>query len=250
MAILPQATMTLGIVTAIAVFAVLLAQQHRWGFHLAAAMLVYAVYHLFWIASMGLTLPLSGSLGVFTVGSAMTVYFLSALSSFREEYAEGRQEVGGVVTHLAAWGALAAVYMLHLAETDLLGPVFLVSGLVAFALSINARQREISWLRDADVLIAQAFILGSLLTWRALFGPPLAFSGLIFLETLLFLRVVINDGARPAVLVGTIVAAIASLLFIAFGVDTLVNPGDAVGTWQLATLMVAGAAVPTKSWFM
>jgi len=248
MAILPQATMTLGIVTAIAVLAILLAQRHQWFYHLAAAMVIYAVYHVYWIAQQGLALPLPGNLPALAVGSAAIVYFSSALTDYRRAYAERRPDPNAFILHLASWAALATAFLLHLGDVelfgaDVLGPVLLASGVIAFTLSTNAKRRDIKWLRDADVLIAQAFVIGWLMTWRGSLGPPIMFSGLIFLETLLFLRLVINDGARPAVQVGTITSAIAAGIFVVAGVFTFANPGVAVETWQLAAIMVAGAAV-------
>jgi hypothetical protein len=252
MAILPQATMTLGILTAIAVFAVLLAQRQHWSVHLPAAMLLYAGYHAFWIAEQGLPLPLPGNLPALAVGSAVIVYFASALTNYREAWASRRAEPSEVITHLASWGALVAAFWFHLRDvqvmgTDVIGPVLLASGLVAFGLSINARRRKIEWLRDADVLIAQALVLGSLLTWRPLLGPPIAFTGLVFLETLLFLRLIINDGARPAVMVGTVVATLAAAAYLAAGAGLVVSASPEIGTWQLVAAMVAGAAVTILS---
>jgi len=252
MAILPQATMTLGIVTAITLFGVLLAQRHQWAYHLPASMLLYAVYHAFWITNQGLTLPLTGNLPAIVVGSAAIVYLGSALTNYRKAYAARPPGSSEVMTHLASWGALAIAFVLHLRGVEyfgveVLGPVLLASGLVAFTLSGNARRREVHWLRDADVIIAQAFIVGSLMTWRQSLGPTILFAGIIFLETLLFLRLVIKDGARPAALVGAVGSAIAAVLFILAGVYTVTNAGAEVGSWQLVAAMIAGAAVTVFS---
>jgi len=248
MAILPQATMTLGIVTAIALFGILLAQRHQWAYHLPASMLLYAAYHAFWIAEQGLSLPLTGNLPAILVGSAATVYFGSALTNYRKAYAERKPASGEVITHLASWGALAIAFILHLRGMQyfgvaVLGPVLLASGLVAFALSSNAKRRDMHWLRDADVIIAQAFIVGSLVFWRQSLGPTILFTGLIFLETLLFLRLVIKDGARPAALVGTGASAIAAVLFVLAGILNITGSSPEVGDRQLAAALVAGAAV-------
>jgi hypothetical protein len=248
MAILPQATMTLGIVTAIALFGVLLAQRQQWAYHLAASMLLYAIYHVFWITSQGLSLPLSGSLPGIVAGSAAVIYFSSALTNYRKSFAERQPTSVEFVTHLASWGALAVAFVFHLHGTTLmgagaLGPVLLASGLVALTLSINAKRRQIHWLRDTEVIIAQGFILGSLVTWQQSLEPTLLFAGVIFLENLLFLRLVINDGARPAVLVGTVASAGAAILFMLAGVLTLTETTTAIGHWPLAAAMAAGAAV-------
>jgi hypothetical protein len=252
MAILPQATITLGIVTAIAVFGVLLAQRHQWTYHLMASMLIYGAYHVFWIIKQGLALPLPGKLPAIAVGSAAIVYLGSALSNYRRPSAKKKLDTDTIVSHLASWGALAAAYLLHLQQLErfgieVLGPVLLATGLVAFGLSINAKRREIRWLRDADVLIAQAFVIGSLFTWRSQLGPPIIFNGLIFLETLLFLRLVINDGMRPAVLVGAYASLAAAVLFILAGFWSFGGLEDGVGIWQLAALMFTGAIVTVLS---
>lgn len=252
MAILPQVTMTLGIVTAIALFGVLLAQRHQWAYHLPASMLLYAVYHAYWIAQQGLSLPLAGNLPALVVGSAAIVYFASALTNYREAYAARRPVSSEIITHGVSWGALALAFVLHLrgvtvSGTEVLGPVLLASGLVAFTLSGNAKRRGIHWLRDSDAIIAQAFILGSLMTWRQSLGPPILFASLIFLESLLFLRLVVKDGARPAALVGTVASAIAALLFVLAGTLNLASSSPALASWQLAAAMIVGAAVTVLS---
>ena len=252
MAILPQATMTLGIVTAIAVFGILLAQRRQWIYHLSASMILYALYHAFWIAEQGLSLPLSGNLPAIVVGSAAIVYFGSALTNYRKAFAERPPLSIEIITHVVSWGALVVAFVLHLPGVeflgvDILGPVLLASGLVAFTLSGNAKRRGISWLRDADVIIAQAFVVASLLTWRQALGPTIQFAGLIFIETLLFLRLVIKDGARLAALVGTVTSAVGGLLFVLAGIYTVTSSSPEVGSWQLAAIMVAGAAVTVFS---
>jgi hypothetical protein len=252
MAILPQATMSLGIVTAIALFGVLLAQRHKWIYHLSASMVLYALYHAFWIVEQNLSLPLTGNLPAIAAGSAAIVYFGSALTNYRKAYASRPPEFAEIITHVVSWGALAVAFVLHLGGVeflgvDTLGPVLLASGLVAFTLSSRAKRRGIRWLRDADVIIAQAFIIGSLLTWRQSLGPTILFAGLIFIETLLFLRLVIKDGARPAALVGTIASTVAAVLFLLAGLYTVTSSSPEVGSWQLAAAMFVGAAITVFS---
>jgi hypothetical protein len=253
MAILPQAPMSLGIVTAISLFGVLLAQRQHWTYHLMATVLAYTLFHIFWLSKQAFTVPLPDKLAFLATGSAVVVYLGSALTNYRRVYATAEQEPDTMLTHLISWGLLAAALLMHMRQIDLfgtavLGPMLLASGLVAYGLSVNARRRKISWLRDADVLLAQAFVLASLLTWRTALGPPVLFTALIFLETLLFLRLVIKDGVRPAVLVGACAAVAGAVMFMLSGVWTLAEDfASSFGTWQLAALMFAGACVMTSS---
>jgi len=126
---------------------------------------------------------------------------------------------------------------------SLLSIALLASALVAWGMSASARRTNIDWLRTADVLVAQGLVLASLAAWRTNFGEPLVFYGVIFVETILFLRLVIRDHGGGATIAGAYVALAATVIFIVAGawtVGEITSPG---GAWQLAGAMFAAVCV-------
>ena len=247
MVILPQDSITLGIVTAVAASGVYLAHRHDWPRHLLLSMLAYAAWHFWWVAKQPLGLPLPANLAGMATGSAALVFLLGITTHYRRVYADATVNKEWLLPHLASWGLLITALVVHLLRFEAFGgaalsSALLASALVAFGLSVYARKLEIGWLRTADVLIAQGLVLWSLFTWRSEFGEPVLFAAIVFLESLLFLRLVINDTSRLTATAGIYIFHAAALFFVIAGIGSLGGLNTS-GAWQHAALMFAGSCV-------
>lgn len=244
-AILPQEPLALGIATVISGFGVYLTYRQRWPIHLLTTMIVYLVFHIYWVTEQGGVLPLPGNLATLATASAAIVFLGAAMAPHSSVFRSGRLDLESVLTHLASWGMLVTLLVIHLRQVEafdgtVLGGVLMAAALIAWIMSASAKRSEIEWLRTADVLIAQGLLLAGLFSWRSQFGEPVLFFGLIFIETLLFLRLVISDRGGEAAQVGAFVSVIAAVAFVLAGMAGIDAINTSFAAWRLAAIMFAG----------
>lgn len=245
-AILPQSSLALGIATAVCGFGVLLSWRTRWPIHLLVTLGIYLTYHVFWLRHH--TLPLPPELLGLATGSALLVGLGGALAQVTPVCRSQALDIEALIGHLASWSMLAGLTAYQLKDLPalgghVLGVALLMLALVAWILSAYARRILLDWLRTTDILIAQSLVLGALFTWRGDFANEVLFYGLLFLETILFLRVVIKDRGGIEVMASLCVAGAAAVGLIgaaASNVDWVTTAGRA---WQMAAILFMGAAV-------
>ena len=247
-AILPQNPLALGIATIISAFGVFLTCRQRWPGHLLVTLAAYLLFHVYWVSKQGAGLPLPDDLLPLALSSAIVVFLGGALVQNNPVFKVESAGTYALASHLVSWGLLIAAVCVHLNEVkawdgQLLGIALIALALIAWTMSASAKRRGIDWLRTTDVLIAQGLLVASLFTWRAEFAEPVVFYGMIFAETLLFLRLVINDHGPAEVRVGSILAVLAALGFVTAGVLSVGSVQQASSAWELAGVMVAGVAL-------
>lgn len=247
-AILPQNPLALGIATVISGFGIFLTHRRRWPVHLAVTLAVYLVFHVYWVIQQPTGVPLASDLLPLAVGSAAVVFLGGALAPHGPVFKSESPALDSVLINLASWGFLIGAVVWHLKDVDafgghLLGTALAFTAAIAWVMSASAEKNRLHWLRTAEVLIAQGLVVASLFTWRPEFDEPLAFYGLVFAEALLFLRLVIRDRENTEAWIGSFVAAIAAIAFIAAGVFAIGSIETVSNAWRLAGMMVAGLAV-------
>jgi hypothetical protein len=247
-AILPQNPLALGIATIISAFGVFLTHRQRWPGHLLVTLVAYLLFHVYWVYKQGAGLPLPDDLLPLALSGAIVVFLGGALAHYNPVFKVESAGVDALASHLVSWGLLIAAVGIHLKDVtawdgQLLGMALLALSLIAWTMSASAKRRGLEWLRTTDVLIAQGLLVASLFTWRAEFAEPAVFYGMIFAETLLFLRLVINDHGPEEVRVGAMLAVLAALGFAAAGALSLDSVEQASSAWGLAGVMVAGVAL-------
>src|SRR5262249_33140194 len=119
-----------------------------------------------------------------------------------------------------------------------------LAGIVAYLLARRARPLGIRWLYLCDTLIGQALLVAALVSLYPLIANlPLTLLA-IFLESALFLRLVIQEGEDSLIMLGWFLANSTGFLLSvsgagsAFGGETLIKS-------QTALIMLVGAAAAT-----
>lgn len=252
MAILPQVPMTLSIATVVSTFGVVLAYRHRWQLHLLITQLVYSVYHLYWVIEQTTTLPLPSIQAAFAVSSATVVFLGGVMVAYRRKSTVEPFNLQTVATHLVCWGFLATAFFIHLTDIRayagmILGAALLVIAFIAWGLSMYARRCQVVWLRTSDAITAQTFALASLASWHWQLDSPVMFLIIVYLETLLFLRLVIMDVGKLTARIGGLVVLGSAMLLLQEGFLAQQEIMTAVQMWQLAGVLFTGAFITTFS---
>ena len=238
LAIMPQHTVALVIGTGVALLAIAIAYRDRWDKHLLITLLVYSAYHFSRLARVfdDIDDPAVRWIGL---ACAVSVAAVTAILHYRRVYASRRVEPLPLVVHIANWAILALWLLAYVRPMYALGFTLLVVGLSAFALSRRARVIGVRWLYLCDVLTAQGFVVAAIFGFGGYAFNWLFVFAVLFLETALFLRVVMDEGERRLTTTALFVFRGAAVVL---GIAGLVSAG-ATGTvrlWNALTLTVAG----------
>ena len=252
MAILPQVSMTLGIATVVSVFGVVLAYRHRWHLHLITTVLAYGAFHIFWIIEQETSLPLPANLAALAVTSATLIFLGGAMVAYRGNCSTRLLKLQKISAHLICWGYLATSLFIHLRGIRsfsgmLLGAALLITALIAFGLSVFAQRRKVAWLHTADALIAQGFALAALASWHWQLEFPLSFHIVVYLETLLFLRLTIMDTGNLTARIGGLIVLGSATMFLGAASTAQSELKTAIEAWQHAGVLFAGALITILS---
>jgi len=185
LAIVPASTVSLGIASAVCLFAVTLGARERWDRHLALVLAGYLLFHVFWAAVMGYRLQAEAARMVAALCTGL-VFGGAVLVHHRKRFAAREAVALQLAVHLAAWGLLALAMFAYLPSSLSRGVVLLALGAVAYGLGQRARARELPWLQRADTLAAQAAVLLALVSGYDLGASVPLLLLVAFAETLAF----------------------------------------------------------------
>jgi len=242
LAIVSQSAMSLGIASVVALFGVVLSFRARWDQHLLIVIGAYLLYHVSWYLRLGEALhtPWLQSVGAF---GAIAVFATAALVHYRKDYASQKAEPWPLLVHVSNWALLALALLVYLTESATRGLALALAGVIAYLLARRARPLGVRWLYLCDTLIGEALVVAALVSLYPLIANLQLALLAIFLETVLFLRLVINEGEVFVGKVGWYTANSAGLLFAICGVYSL---GAEVGLRnQNALLLLVGAGAAT-----
>jgi hypothetical protein len=240
--IVPQSAVSLGIASVVALFAVVLSFRARWDQHLLIVIGTYFLYHVSWYLRLGDELDATW-LRSFGALSAIAVFVTAALVHYRKDYASQKLELWPLLVHISNWVLLALALLVYPNASSTRGLALALAGVIAYLLARRARPLGVRWLYLCDTLIGQALVVAALVSLYPLIANIQLTLLAIFLETVLFLRLVIDEGEDSLARVGWFSANSAGVLFAVGGVYVLGAEADLRN--QNAVILLVGAAAAT-----
>jgi hypothetical protein len=225
--IIPPSTTTLFIAFVISFYAIIQTYRIRWDIHLLLTISAFFFYHLFWIFTLqeqGFTemLRLQGVV-------VMTLIFTAAaLIHYRKNYSTGRFELFPFLVHLVNWLYFSFAMILYLGEYQWRTIPLILAALASFLLADQAGKREISWLKSTDSMICQILTVSALLTLLGWDVRPVMICGLIYAESILFVRIMVQQKNRLLFRVGINLSHMATLFLIAFCLENSASAGAVI----------------------
>jgi hypothetical protein len=239
--IVPASTTSLAIASAVTLYGVVLAARGRWDRHLAVVLVACALFHAFWYARMGAALG-EDIARYLAAGCAALVFATAALVHYRKDYAQPDAppplQVG---VHLAGWLLLALALFVYLPSSLVRGVVLLACGVLAYRFAQRARALRITWLRRADTLAAQAFVLLALLSGHDLGATASLLMLFVLAETLGFRWLVPRGEDAFLDRIANVMPTVAAALLALAGLGDLGLPTDR--RLGVAAVLIAGAVL-------
>jgi len=241
LAIVPQSDVSLGIASIVALFGVALSFRARWDQHLLIVIGAYVLYHVAWYLRLRHDLDVP-SLRLFAAANAIAVFATAALVHYRKDYASQKPETWPLLVHISNWGMLGlSLFLYRPAASPMRVVVLVAAGVAAYALARRARQLGVRWLHVCDTLTGQALVVAGLANLYLVVINVQFIMLAIFLECLLFLRLVIDEGEDSLGRVGWFLTNCAAALF-ALGGLLAAAKDVALGNANALVLLVGAAA--------
>ncbi len=217
LAIAPQSELLLVIAAVVTLFGIALSFRARWDRHLLITIGSFAGFHLYWYFSLGygshtVNQKLVGLLCSFCVGAA------AALVHYRKEYAAKAFEQFPFLVHLSNWGLLGVGLYLNSLDSPWRGVGLFIGAVAAWFLARHGNTLGIRWLYLTDTLIAQSLAMLSILSFRSFMPDRLTVVALLFVETLLYLRIVSIQGEQFLTKVGVALVHVLALVLVVGGI--------------------------------
>src|SRR5262245_23564408 len=242
--IVPQSAMSLGITSVVVPFGIFLSFRARWDQHLLIVIGTYVVYHVSWYIRLGDELDAPG-LRFFAAFSAIAVFATAVLVHYRKDYASQKKlEPWPLLVHISNWVLLAQALIVYPTTSRMRGIGLGLAGIVAYLLARRARPLGIRWLYLCDTLIGQALLVAALVSLYPLIANLPLMLLAIFLESALFLQLVIQEGEDSLIMLGWFLANSAGFLLSVSGADSAFST-EALIKSQSALIMLVGAAAAT-----
>lgn len=223
LAIVNQGPVTLAVATAVVAFGVLLAFRPRWDRHLLVTLLAGAVFHVSWYWRMGEALGAAG-LQWLALASAAVVAGIAVLIPHRGAIVKAGPFHWPLAGQLTAWTGLALAALAYPALTGARSASLAAAGAAAWVLGRRAAGRGVEWLRVTDTLVGQILVVAALLACYQ-FAPSLPLVLLaVYVESLVFLRLMVPAGRALLGTVATIGAQAAGLVLALAGLAELTAP--------------------------
>lgn len=218
---------------------VLLAARGRRDGQLAWVLAAYVAFQAAWILRFGATFTLDVARQL-AAACAAAVFGVAAMAHYRRDFARPSPSPLQLGLHVANWGALAFALAVYVPAPTVRSFALLAAAALAARLAARARALRVEWLRQTDVLAAQALLLLALLGLLELQDlASLAFL-LVLAETLVFRRIVGHDDTYVD-RVATALPPLAALGLACAGLYDLRQ--GATGDVPLYALQVVGAAL-------
>ena len=238
LAIVPQAPTPLFIATGVTLFGIGLAYRTRWNRHLLVTVAAFGIHHAAWYVRVGgsdaeLTTRIMGASCALGVGVA------AALAHYQRDCASQRLARLPFLVHVTNWGLIGLWLLLYSTRTQVRGASLIAAGLAAFALARRGKSLGVRWLHLTDTLVAQGFLVGGLIALHPHAFHWLLIPGLVFLETALYVRVVLGEGEELLTRAGIYLLHASALVL---GVGAIAEAAGGEESTQIALLLLGGLA--------
>ena len=241
MTIIPQSVVSLGIATFVALFGVTLAFRARWDVHLLTTIVAYLVYHISWYVSIGEALQASSTRSIALLCS-VAVFGAAAFVHYRKDYASHRPGSLPLFAHITNWILLALALLIYQVKPELRALGLALVGIVAHLLARRGRLLGVRWVYLCDTLIGQALVIAGIISLSPLVANEQLLLLALFLETLLFLRLVLGEGEDLLSEIALYSSLCAGAILIAGGVISLSGSPESIRNENAIYLLLGAVA--------
>jgi hypothetical protein len=238
----PAASLTLTVAAVVSLFGIALTYREKWQYHLILTISLFFGYHFYWylrIGSADMTRP-QHLIGIITV---VAVSLLAILVHYRSLYkTEGFERLPFFI-HFVTWVYFGIGLYVH-SMGSIWKPLIIAAGsAAAFMLARRAKRIGIPWLYVTDTLMAQAIALAAFFSLYRLDVQFIFVAGLMFVETLVFLVVMIKSKEELLIKIGTVIKLLLGLMLLVTVFMTSGQTEFAVMQRHLLTLAVCVVAI-------
>ncbi|MCK5076403.1 MAG: hypothetical protein KAR38_08505, partial [Calditrichia bacterium] len=173
----------------------------------------FFLYHLFWYFKIGYS-ELTGTQNLIGIITVITISVAAALVHYREAYQTKKFVVLPFSVHLVNWFYFGLGLLLHTTGTQWKTIAILLGAIAAYFLARKARKIGIRWLYYTDTLIAQLIAIIAIITFTSWDVNALVIMGIMFLQTILFLIVMIKENEEKLYRIGTYIMQFMGIIFI------------------------------------
>lgn len=190
--LIPPGTPALFIAGIICLYAILQTYRGRWDIHLLLTITGFFSYHLFWF----FTLQKGGFdqlIRIQGTGVIVMVFIAAALVHYRKNYASKSFEIFPFLVHLLNWLYFSVGMVLYMGDDKFRIIPLVLAALAAALLADRAGRKGISWLKTTDTMIFQVLAVTALLSLGGWNVPSVMIWGMIYAETVIFVRIMISQ---------------------------------------------------------
>jgi hypothetical protein len=189
--IIPQSLLSFTIGTAVTLYGITLASRTRWDSHLLTTISAFTAFHAAWFLRMEMDSAITPLVGRISV---LIVALSSALLHYRKNYASTNFQKLPFLVHVTNWTFMGATlgyfYPREMPERSI---ILMATAIAVLFLARRAKKLGVRWLYLTDTLLAQGLAVAALLFTYKIAPSSLLIPAGLFLETLLFMRIVLRE---------------------------------------------------------
>jgi hypothetical protein len=242
LAIIPQSRMSIILAAIVTLAAVGLSFRSRWDRHLMVTLVAYAVFHAQWYMETGILIGEETGLRLTGLACALLVGIAAGLVHYRQDYRRETLEKLPFIVHLTNWGMMGMAGLAYSQRTPLRGVALMLGSVVAFLLARHGRKVGVRWVYLTDTLMAQGLAAMGILSFYPYVFDRTLLLALLFAETALFLRIVVDAGEDLLKRIGLFSLHGSALVLCVPGFMAM-EPGGIGGNLGRALLLLASAAI-------
>ena len=192
LSIAPQNQTTFVIAAIITLFGILLTYREKWDYHLLVTISSFFCYHLFWFFKISET-ALVRQDHYIGIGTTIIISMAAVIVHYRKIYSGAKFELLPCTVHLINWLYFGIGLLLHDTNFKWKTIPILLGAIAAYFLAGRAKKMNIRWLYFLDTLVAQVILLIGIMSLYSWNIDIVIIISLIFIETLLFSKLMVLE---------------------------------------------------------
>jgi len=218
LSIAPQSTITLVIAALVALFGIALTFREKWDYHLLLTISSFFFYHLYWYFQQPVLSFNTKIVGIITI---LIISVTVGLVHYRTIYKTKTFDTLPFIVHLINWFYFGIGLFMHSTGAQV-STFFIACGSVAaFFLARRAKKLEIRWLYHTDTIMAQVAAIISIITLYKWHLDVLIIIAFIFIETILFLYIMLKEEEEFLYKVGVVLLNVLGIILLIYSIKTL-----------------------------
>ncbi len=234
LALIPQSNPSLILATLVTAVGLTMAYRARWDLHSLITAAAFVVFHIAWYAAGSALTPDIGGRAI-GVLSALLIGCMVVLTHYRRTYASSGIKTLPFLVHLTGWSMLVTAAIVYAGNTPLRGVTLVGAAVVVFFLARRGRTLGIRWVYLTDTLVAEAIALVGIVSFYPFVLNWLLVSAVIFLQTVLCLKIGIDEDEELFERVGIHLVHVAGAVLTISGLVAYLVGVARVIVWRVAS---------------